>query len=68
MQPSVAMAKISTSEESLRRLLKEVVAEAQDERRDQLQDILFEALEDLALGEAITQGRKTEIAPDARKR
>ena len=55
-----AMAQITISEEALRQMIKQALTEALDERRDLLHDVLTEVLEDLALIEAIREGRRTE--------
>lgn len=54
------MATIELSEETLRRLLKEVLGEALEERRDLLHEVFAEVLEDFALAEAIREGQQTE--------
>jgi hypothetical protein len=53
------MADVNTPEDTLRTLLKEAVIEAIEERRDLLREVVAEALEDLALAEAIREGRRT---------
>lgn len=54
------MAQVTISEETLRRLLKEALVEALEERRDLLHDVLAEGLEEFALAGAIREGRQTE--------
>ncbi len=41
-------------------MLKQAVAEAPEERRDLLHDIVSEVLEDYALADAIREGQRTE--------
>lgn len=54
------MPQVNVSEDALRLLLKEAVGEALEERRDLLHEIVAEVLEDLALADAIREGRETE--------
>ncbi len=54
------MAQVNVPEEDLRLALKQAVAEALEERRDFLRDIVAEVLEDYALADAIRSGRHTE--------
>jgi len=56
------MADISIPEDSLRALVKEALIEAIDERRELFHEVVAEALEDIALGEAIREGRAGEFA------
>ena len=46
--------------DALKQALKEALAETLHEQRDFLHDIFAEVLEDLALAEAIREGRQTE--------
>lgn len=55
------MADITISEDALRILLKDAFADALDERRDLLREVVAEALEDAALAEAIRAGRDTPL-------
>ena len=55
------MSTISVEELYLKDLLKQAILELVQERRDLLQDILVEALEDLALARAIEEGESTEV-------
>ena len=55
------MSNISVEEVYLKDLLKQAILELVQERRDLLQDILVEALEDLALARAIEEGESTEV-------
>jgi hypothetical protein len=59
------MSTISVEEAYLRDLLKQAILELVQERRDVLQDILVEALEDLALARAIEEGESTEVVSKA---
>jgi hypothetical protein len=54
------MAQVTVSEETLRQMLREAVAEALDDRRELLHDVIADVLEDIGLAEAIREGRKTE--------
>ena len=45
--------------------MKEAVAEALNEQRDLLREVFTEVLEDLALVEAIEEGRQTELVDRA---
>lgn len=54
------MAHVTVSEESLRRLLRQAVADALDDRRDLLRDVIAEVLEDVALTEAVRSGLETD--------
>ena len=53
------MPDITVSEAALRALMKDALADALDARRDLLREVVAEALEDAALGEAIRAGRDT---------
>jgi hypothetical protein len=55
------MSTISVEELYLKDLLKQAILELVQERRDLFQDILVEALEDLALARAIEEGESTEV-------
>jgi hypothetical protein len=59
------MSTISVEEVYLKDLLKQAILELVQERRDVLQDILVEALEDLALARAIEEGESTEVVSKA---
>ena len=51
---------------AFRQLLKEALSEALREQRDLLHEVFAEVIEDLALAEAIRQGRETEpVSRDA---
>lgn len=54
------MPQVSISEDALRQLLRQAVADALDDRRDLLHDVVAEVMEDVALAEAIRQGRESE--------
>lgn len=54
------MAQTDPSNEALKRALKEALAETLHEQRELLHEVLVEALEDLALAEAIREGRQTQ--------
>lgn len=59
------MSNISVEEVYLKDLLKQAILELVQERKDVLQDILAEALEDLALARAIEEGESTEVVSKA---
>ncbi|MEX2139032.1 MAG: hypothetical protein WD894_07205 [Pirellulales bacterium] len=52
----MAMSIASIDEDNLKKLLKSALVEALEERRDLLQEIVEEALEDIGLVRAIEQG------------
>ncbi len=56
------MADVAISEESLRRMLKQAVADALEERRDLLHDVIAEVMEDYALTAAIREGQQTAFS------
>jgi hypothetical protein len=55
------MSNISVEEVYLKDLVKQAILELVQERRDELQDVFVEALEDLALARAIEEGESTEV-------
>jgi ribosomal protein L12E/L44/L45/RPP1/RPP2 len=55
------MAAIGTDETRLKELLKEALVEVLDQRREWFSALLTEALEDVALAEAIKEGEQTEL-------
>lgn len=52
----------ATDKEAIKQLLKEALAETLEERRDLLHDVFVEALEDVAMAEAIREGQRSELA------
>ena len=56
------MALTDPDSEAMKRVLKEALAETLHEQRELLHEIFAEVLEDLALAEAIREGRQTELA------
>jgi hypothetical protein len=54
------MAQLSLSEEQLKDVMKAAILEIFQERRDLLQDLIVEALEDIALIKAIDEGKDSE--------
>ena len=54
------MATVTLSEDALRGLLQRAVADALAEQRDLLREIVAEAMEEVAMIEAIEEGRQTE--------
>jgi len=54
------MAQLNLSEEQLKDVMKAAILEIFQERRDLFQDLLVEALEDIALIKAIDEGKDSE--------
>ena len=54
------MAETGISRETLKQVMKEALSETLREQRDLLRDVFLEVIEDIALVEAIEEGRKTE--------
>ena len=54
------MPHVSISDDALRQMLRQAVADALEDRRDLLYDVVAEVIEDVALTEAVRQGRETE--------
>ncbi|MDQ1638502.1 MAG: hypothetical protein QOF62_1841 [Pyrinomonadaceae bacterium] len=54
---------ISTEDEKFKELVKAALIDVLEERRDLVKDILVEALEDMALGKAISQGLGSDPIP-----
>ncbi len=52
---------VTISEERLKELLKTAIVELLEERRDLFQELIEDMMEDIVLGEAIEEGRKTEF-------
>ena len=59
------MSTISIEEVHLKDLLKEAILELVQERRDVLEDVFAEVIEDLALARAIEEGESTETISKA---
>jgi len=59
------MSTISVEEVHLKDLLKEAILELMQERRDELEEIFAEVIEDLALARAIEEGESTETVSKA---
>lgn len=59
------MSSISVEEMHLKDLLKEAILELMQERRDELEEIFAEVIEDLALARAIEEGESTETVTKA---
>ncbi len=51
----------SLDDARLKALLKDILVELLEERREEFSDLLLEALEDLALGRAIQEGEGTGL-------
>lgn len=56
----VKMEQLSVDEKKLKNLLKETLIEVIDQKRDMFHDIVAEAIEDIALTNAIKEGESTE--------
>jgi hypothetical protein len=54
------MAQLSLSEEQLKAVMKTAILELFQERRDLFQDLIVEALEDIAMIKAIDEGKDSE--------
>ena len=54
------MEQLSIDEKKLKNLLKETLIEVIDQKRDMFHDIVAEAIEDIALTNAIKEGESTE--------
>jgi hypothetical protein len=59
------MPELNMSEEKLKMLLKAVVVEVLEERRDLVRDAIEEALEDIAMIRAIQEGSKSPTIDSA---
>ena len=59
------MSTISVEEVHLKDLVKEAILELMQERRDELEEVLAEAIQDLALARAIAEGEATETVSKA---
>lgn len=60
MSNVIIMARADLTEDGLKKLLKEALVETLQEQRELLHDVFAEVLEDIALAEAIREGRQTE--------
>ncbi|BBO17006.1 conserved hypothetical protein [Candidatus Brocadia pituitae] len=56
------MEQLSVDEEKLKKLLKETLLEVIEQKRNLFHDIVAEAIEDIALTNAIKEGESTESA------
>ncbi|MEK6765947.1 MAG: hypothetical protein AABY49_06985 [Planctomycetota bacterium] len=54
------MVQLSVDEKKLKNLLKETLIEVIEQKRDMFHDIVAEAIEDIALTNAIKEGESTE--------
>ena len=59
------MSTISVEEVHLKDLLKEAILELMQERRDEIEEIFAEVIQDLALARAIEEGEATETVSKA---
>ena len=57
------MTEVTLSQDSLKQAVKEAVVEALREERQLLREVFAEVLEDLALADAIREGRSTKLIP-----
>ena len=57
------MAQTELNENTLKKLFKEALTETFQEQRELLHQLFAEAMEDVALEEAIREGRQTETVP-----
>jgi hypothetical protein len=57
------MSTVMIDEERLKDLLKSAIVEALEERRDLVQEIVEEAMEDIGLAYAIEQGLRSDTIP-----
>ena len=57
------MAQTELNESTLKKLFKEALTETFQEQRELLHQLFAEAMEDVALEEAIREGRQTETVP-----
>jgi hypothetical protein len=60
MSQDCNMSTISVEEVHLKDLLKEAILELMQERRDELEEIFAQVIQDLALARAIEEGEATE--------
>ena len=56
------MAQVVLDENTIKQAFKEAITETLQEQRDLLREIFVGVLEDMALSEAIRQGRETDMA------
>ena len=54
------MAQTNLTEDTLKKLFKEALAETLQEQRELLHEVFSEVLEDIALADAIREGQQTE--------
>ena len=54
------MAQTNLTEDTLKKLFKEALAETLQEQRELLHEVFSEVLEDIALADAIQEGQQTE--------
>ena len=59
------MSTISVEEVHLKDLVKEAILELMHERRDELEEIFAEVIQDVALAKAIEEGEATEAVSNA---
>ena len=59
-QTPASMPEVTISDDALRQMLRQAVADALEDRRGLLHDVVAEVIEDVALTEAVRRGRETE--------
>lgn len=57
---------ITSSDEKTKELIAEVLVEMITEKRDMFYELIVEAIEDVALAQAITEGRKNKFVSESR--
>ena len=57
---------LSINDEKMRDILKEILIEMIQEKRDLFYEIIVEAIEEVALANAITEGRKDDFVSEDR--
>ncbi|MDQ2746522.1 MAG: hypothetical protein M3T96_04595 [Acidobacteriota bacterium] len=57
---------LTISDEKTKELLAEVISEMLVKRRDVFQEIIVEALEEIGIGNAIVEGRKSDFVSEDR--
>ncbi len=57
---------LTISDDKTKELLAEVISEMLIKKRDVFQEIILEALEEIGIGNAIIEGRKSEFANEER--
>jgi predicted house-cleaning noncanonical NTP pyrophosphatase (MazG superfamily) len=58
--------RLAISDEKLKKVMKEAIIEAIQEKKKEFYNILLEAIEEIALANAIKQGRKNKFVSEKR--